>query len=59
MATISSFYAQCKAREADYRTGPFTKFRWSRFRYEWGYRCYVIHPVEGHLDKCWWEWENG
>ena len=58
MATIESFRAQCKAREADWKIFGM-RFRWSKFRREPGYHCYVVHPVEGFSDKYWWEWKEG
>lgn len=57
MATIDTYRAQVRLKEADWRVGPIRRFRWSRFRFEHGYWCHVVHPVEGCRDRRWWEWE--
>lgn len=58
MATQSSFDAQVKARTPDWRGRLQKRFRWLRFRFEWGRYCYVVYPIEcGVRDFVWWEWE--
>ena len=58
MATITSWEEQVKNREADWKGMKEKRFRWSKFRMEWGRWCYITHPVEGVRDVSWWEWEN-
>lgn len=58
MATDSSFNDQVRNREADWKGRLERRFRWSKFRFEWGRVCYIVYPVEGPRDYTWWEWEN-
>lgn len=58
MATISSIKEQIKNKEADWKGKLKKRFRWSKFKWQWGRYCYVVHPVEGGRDYSWWEWEE-
>lgn len=33
------------------------RWRWARFKFEWGRWCYNINCLEQTI-KMWWEWEN-
>jgi len=58
MATLSSIKEQIKNREPDWRGKLEKRFRWSKFRREWGRWCFIVTPVEGYGDFVWWEWES-
>lgn len=58
MATLTSYSQQCKNKEPDFVVGPLKRFRWSHFRFEYGYKNYITYPVEGPFDKMWWTWEK-
>ncbi len=58
MATFTTFEQQYKDRQPDWKGMIKRRFRWSTFKFEYGRYCYVVHPIEGHYDYVWWEWEN-
>lgn len=50
--------SQWLAREADWKGGLRRAFRFRTFRWELGRWCWIVHPVQGCPDICWWEWQQ-
>ena len=44
-------------RNADWAGKIHKRFRWLRFRFEWGRRCYKTDCCGDTLES-WWEWEQ-
>lgn len=45
-------------RSADWRGALTKRFRWSKFRFEWGRWCYKVDRL-GNDKEVWFEWELG
>jgi hypothetical protein len=54
----SDMVERFEAREPDWKGKHERRFRWSRFRWEWGRACYIVAAVEGDPDIVWWEWDD-
>jgi len=45
-------------KDCDWKGRLKKRFKLSKFRFEWGRWCYIIHPIEGGTHITWWEWEK-